>query len=176
MFNFTRHLFTAIAFTIISSALPAIILVAAIAAPVVASQKITSAQVRQTLESMLAATKRQDVTGIMQFIAPDATISVSMQSSLGAQQMELNRDEYRDYLDQAFRSMKSYSSKYSNLKINISPNGKTAAARLKLEEVAVLRVYNSTVRSVSDEVLKFAIVDGKLLITSVEAKSTVDVK
>ena len=149
-------------------------------APDLIKQSRTSAiserQIRGIFNAMATATKQQDVDGIVKYMAPTIAIKMTLRLGKGSQQLNLTREEYRQYLEQGFAITQRYSSQYKNLKIQIAPNGQTGTATYTLVEEVTLKNQPVTVRSTSQETVKFEGIKGEILATAVTSTSTIEVK
>ncbi len=138
------------------------------------ASSITEAQVRQILNEMQTAVNKRSVADLVKFIAPNAVIEVNMQTMAGSQRVRLNREEYSQYLQQSYDLMENYRYKISNLKIKIAPNKKTATASYVLREEATVQNQAMTVHSTS--LMKLAVMQNRILVTSLSATSTVNLQ
>jgi ketosteroid isomerase-like protein len=179
--NLTRWV-TAIA---ISFAVGAVVLGDVFAAPaaqslnLVASQQantINENQIREILEQMKLASSQKDTKAIMQFLAPDAIVQVTVEAMGKSQTMNLTRAQYYQYLQQGFYITDTYNGKYSNLKIQVTPNRKAAIATYVLDEEVTLKKQPGTLVSSSDASMRFEIVKGQILVTNLKSTSRLGIK
>ncbi len=137
---------------------------------------IRESQIRQILHAMEVAVVHKDVDGILKYMASKITIKVTIQLGAGSQTLNLTRSQYRQYLQQGFEITERYSGKYTNLKIKIAPDGKTATASYTLVEEATLNGQPGTFISTAQETVKFERVQGQLLETSATSNAAIEVK
>lgn len=135
-------------------------------------QKITESHVRRIISAMKTAADNRNVAGIVRYLSPKAAIEMTVQTPGGSQSLSFSRDEYRRYYQQGVQSIQSSSSSYSNLKIKIAPDGKTATATFNIIEQATTNGQPLTTRTA--ETVNFAIVDGQVVITSIKAISRLE--
>ncbi|MBW4693187.1 MAG: nuclear transport factor 2 family protein [Lyngbya sp. HA4199-MV5] len=138
--------------------------------------RIYDSQIRKILAAMAAAANQKDVEGLMKYMAPDITIKLTLRVGKGSQELNLSRAEYKQYLQQGFEATERYSGKYTNLKIQIAPNGKTGTATYTLVEEAKLKGQPVTLISTSQETITFEHIKGEILATAVMGDSTIVVK
>ncbi|MBW4678659.1 MAG: nuclear transport factor 2 family protein [Microcoleus vaginatus WJT46-NPBG5] len=135
------------------------------------TQKITESQIRNILEQMKVATKNRNADTITKFMSPKIAIEVTLQAATGSQTLRLSREEYRGYLEQGFQRMQNYNGSYSNLKVQVSPDGKTATATFNANEEITFQ--GQKIRSNSAETIRFELIQGKILATSLKAVSRI---
>ncbi|MBW4472687.1 MAG: nuclear transport factor 2 family protein [Stenomitos rutilans HA7619-LM2] len=138
--------------------------------------RIRESDIRKILNAMEAAANRKDVDGILKYMAPNITIKITVQLGAGAQQLSLSREQYRQYLQQGFATTERRSGNYTNLKIQVAPNGQTATATYTLREEATLKGQPGTFVSTSQETVKFARIKGQLLETAATSNAMIEVK
>lgn len=135
-------------------------------------QKITETQIRQILEQIRAAAKNRNASAIAKFMSPKVAIELTVQSASGSQTIRLSRDEYISYLQQGFAMRESYNTSYSNINIKIAPDGKSAIATFNVTEEVSLG--EQTIQSTSSETVKFELMQGQILATSLKAVSRLE--
>ena len=138
--------------------------------------QIRESQIRNILDAMEAAASQKNVDGILKYMAPNIIIKITVQLGGQAQQINLSREQYRQYLQQGFQSTQARRGKYTNLKIQIAPNGKTATATYTLIEEATLNGQPGTFQSTTQETVKFERIRGQLLETAVTSNAAIEVK
>lgn len=138
--------------------------------------QIRESQIRAILDAMETAANQKDVAGIVKYMAPNITIKITVQLGTGAQSLSLSREQYRQYLQQGFETAERRSSNYTNLKIQVAPNGQTATATYTLIEEAVLKGQPGTFVSTSQETVKFERIKGQILETSATSHSTIEAR
>lgn len=137
---------------------------------------IRESEIRNILDAMEAAASQKDVDGILKYMAPTITIKITVQLGSRAQSISLTREQYRQYLQQGFQATQTRRGNYTNLKIQIAPNGKTATASYTLVEEATLEGQSGTFKSTAQETVKFERIKGQLLETAVTSKATIEAK
>ncbi|MBD2018723.1 nuclear transport factor 2 family protein [Leptolyngbya sp. FACHB-36] len=139
--------------------------------------RISAGQVQQILDAVQQATEKADIKTILSYLAPNATLEIRTQSSLtGPQTLKLSREEYRRYLEEGFQLIKASSSRMSDLKVQVAPNGRTAIATYQITEETTLKDQPITFSSVGTESVTFAIVQGRVLATQVRSNARVEIK
>ena len=137
---------------------------------------ISERQIRAIFNATKLAAEQKDVDGIMKYMAPNITIKMTLKLGSNSQQLSLSRAQYQQYLQQGFETTQRYSSKYTNLKIKIAPDGKTGTASYTLLEEATLKGQPGRLVSTSQETVKFERIKGQILATAVTSTSTIEMK
>lgn len=137
---------------------------------------VRESQIRNILNAMETAANQKDVDGIVKYMAPNIIIKMTLKLGTGSQQLSLSRAQYQQYLQQGFETTQRYSSKYTNLKIKIAPNGKTGTAAYMLVEEATVKGLPGTLVSTSQETIKFERIKGQILATAATSNSTIEMK
>ncbi len=137
---------------------------------------IRESQIRKILDAMEAAASQKDVDGILKYMAPNITIKITVQLGTRAQHITLTREQYRQYLQQGFQTTQTRTGKYTKLKIQVAPNGKTATATYTLVEEATLVGQPGTFKSTTQETVKFEQIKGQILETAATSNATIEVK
>ncbi|NJP08677.1 MAG: nuclear transport factor 2 family protein [Leptolyngbyaceae cyanobacterium RU_5_1] len=138
--------------------------------------KIDVAQIRKILDEMQVAAKKQDTEALVKYLAPDVEIDMTIQSLVGTQTLRLNREQYRQYLEQGFGITQDYSGKYSNLNVQVAANGKTASATYTLVEEVVMKDSAIAITSSTNSLIQFELIQGQILATQLKSTSKVDLK
>lgn len=139
--------------------------------------KLTEPEIRRILDAIQAAAEKRDTDGVMQYMAPNATIDLTLETSIAApQQLTLSANEYRQYLQQGFEITTSYSSQVSNLKVEIDPKGDSATATYRLVEETKLKDQPITITSSGDATIRFERVQGQILATQIRSTSRIEFK
>jgi hypothetical protein len=146
--------------------------------PVAISQNTTinNRQVREILDTMQAASNNRNIENITKFLAPNVVIQMAIQFNANSQNLRLNREQYRQYLQQGFELTERYSGKYSNLKIQVMPNRKSAIATYRLLEEVTLKGQSTGVTSTSNVSMKFEVIQGQILVTVLKTATKLEVK
>lgn len=137
---------------------------------------ITEAEVRAVLDQIIAASRRQDSDAMLQFLAPNATIDLTVRTVAGSRKLTLTRQQYADYLKQGLAAIEQHQSKYSGIKVRIAPDGKTATATYTVQESSRLRNQAVAIASVSNETVTFQRIQGQLQATTLRAIARVEFK
>ena len=137
---------------------------------------ITEAEVRATLDQIIAASRRQDSEAIVKFLAPNVTIDLTVRTAAGSRKMVLTRQQYADYLKQGLAAIDQYQSKYSVIKVRVAPDGKTATATYTVQESSRLKNQPISIASVSNETVTFQRIQGQLQATTLRAIARVEIK
>lgn len=144
--------------------------------PSVRESQLRESEIRAIFNATKLAAEQKDVEGIMKYMAPNITIKMTLKLGNGSQSLNLSRAQYQQYLQQGFETTQRYSSKYTNLKIKIAPDGKTGTAAYTLMEEATLKGQPVTLVSTSQETIKFERIKGEILATAVTSDSTIEMK
>jgi ketosteroid isomerase-like protein len=134
---------------------------------------INETQIRQIIDAMQAASNSRNLDGIMQHLAPKVVIEMTIESPVAPQSFRLTKNEYRQYLQQGFGMTQNYSGKYSDLKVQVAPNGKSATATYLMTETIIVQNQIS-LNSTSNSAMKFELIQGQILITSFQANTRID--
>ncbi|MBW4578482.1 MAG: nuclear transport factor 2 family protein [Tildeniella nuda ZEHNDER 1965/U140] len=144
--------------------------------PTASKSQLRESEIRAIFNATKLAAEQKDVEGIMKYMAPNITIKMTLKLDNGSQSLNLTRAQYQQYLQQGFEATQRYSSKYTNLKVKIAPDGKTGTASYTLLEEATLKGQPVTLVSTSQETIKFERIKGEILATAVTSDSTIVVK
>lgn len=167
----------AITATIVTLAGPSLVAVPCTLAQQPATTRISEQQVRQILDAVQRATERRDANGILSYLAPNATLEITTESALtGSQTLRLSREEYRRYLEEGLSLIETSSSRLSNLKVRIAPNGKAAIATYQITEETTLKDQPYRVSSRTTEATQFEIVQGRVLATRVKSTARLEIR
>lgn len=139
--------------------------------------KLTEAEIRQILDAIQAAAEKRDTDGVMQYMAPDVKIDLTLETSIAApEQLTLSASEYRQYLQQGFEIIATYSSQVSNLKIQVDPKGDSATATYRLVEETTLKDQPISLTSAGDTTVRFERVQGQILATQIRSTARIEFK
>jgi hypothetical protein len=144
-----------------------------------ATQKATTiseGQIHTILEQMQAASNKRDTKTIMKFLAPNATVLMTIEGMGQSQTMSLTRSQYYQYLQQGFYITENYQGTYADLKIQVMPDRKAAIATYVLNEEVTIKSQPGTIVSSSDATMKFEVVKDKILVTQIKSKSRLGFK
>jgi hypothetical protein len=137
---------------------------------------VTDRQVRKILDTMQAASNNRNIENITKFLAPNVLIQMAIQFNANSQNLRLNREQYRQYLQQGFALTESYSGKYSNLKIQVMPNRKSAIATYRLLEEMTLKGQSTALASTSNVSMKFEVIQNQILVTALKTTTRLELK
>jgi len=132
------------------------------------SLAINEAMVMEVIEASEEAIQRGDIDGVMNLLADNVVIEMSMATPRGKQQKTLTREQYRDTLEKSWHSVKDYQYETSDADIGIDPRRNVAVVTQTIHESMTL--FGQTVRSKSEETSVIEIIDGKPLVTRISAE------
>lgn len=138
--------------------------------------RITADQVRKILDAILLAAKNRDTNTVIKYLAPNAAVNLTVQSPAGTRNLTLNREQYRQYLQQGFELAQGYTTQLSNLKVQVDAAGKQAIATYTLLETVAMNEPAVSVTSTTDAAVRFQLVQGQILATQIKSVSRVEVK
>jgi hypothetical protein len=129
------------------------------------TQKITEAKVRQILQDFINSSKSQDLEKYMKLVAKNCKLESSIKTEAGEfNSVTLNREQLQAVMQQGFSNVDTYKGSINNLKIKISPDGRSATANYNLlEEIITSNGY--IISTTSSESTKFETIDGQILMT-----------
>jgi len=133
------------------------------------TRQVTETQVRQIMNSVKAASLAKDIQGIMQYIAPDALIQVSVQSPFGSQTIRINREEYQRQVAEGFAVMENPRYLDYSLQVQVAPDGLSAIARESTTMTVTIAGQPMMIRSVGQTQLQLR--QGQVLITAIQGQS-----
>lgn len=136
------------------------------------AQKITESQIRKILDEMKGATQNRNAAGVTKFMSANIAIELTVKAASGSQTIRLNRSEYSSYLQQGFAMRENYTGSYSNIKVKIQPDGKSAIATFNFTEQVGFQ--GQTIQSTSSETVKFELIQGQILATSIKAVTSIE--
>ena len=127
---------------------------------------ITREQVNALLDEMERDAKNRDLEALMSHISPDAQFKITIEGFGPTQTMNINRDQYRDYMKQGFAAAEAYEYKRGTTVINIEPDGQSALVADESFESVTMR--GRVIRSVTRDSSTLKLEDGKLVVVSSE--------
>jgi hypothetical protein len=142
--------------------------------PVMASAQsqgeITEAQLTAYVNTVDSATRRGNVNGVVATMAKDVKIktTVVLPSTNEEKVLSLTRSQFATLTRNAMRRRLAYNLVRKNTRFKIYEGGKTATVTSDIYETLTLK--EGTVRGVSSEVAIVNLRDGRLLVTSIEAR------
>lgn len=132
------------------------------------SSKLSEADVYLAMAKVEQAVQQQDCAAIAHWLAPQAEVVIDTRQADSPEPLRLNKSEYLQLLGASWTAAGSrYSHERSNTRVEMAPGGKTATAYATVRENAALQ--GQPISSVSDEVATFAMLNGRLQITYVQA-------
>ena len=115
---------------------------------------------------------KKDVNRVINHMSPDVVINLTMKSAFGMQNIRLTRDEYKSQLEKGWASATYYEYHVANKKITISQDGKSAFTEADVTEV--LEAQGKRTETSSHQKTFLEIIDGKILVTRLDATLDVD--
>jgi len=129
-------------------------------------------KIQSILDKMDDAIRKRDANTHIQFMAPDVSIHVTLKDENGTQKLNFNREEYRQHLIDAFGVVEDYTFSRSTLDIQIENGGfKGTAVTHVLEKITIRGIR---LQSTTREISKFKLINGKILLTSLEVVSQLE--
>ncbi len=133
---------------------------------------ITEEDIKWMMRDVEDANMKRDVNRVINHMAPDVIINLTMKSAFGMQNVRLTRDEYKAQLEKGWASATYYEYRVTNKKLTISEDGKSAFTESDVNEV--LEVQGKRAETSSHQKTFLEIVDGKILVTRLDATLDVD--
>jgi hypothetical protein len=109
----------------------------------------------------------KDTERVIEHMAPFVVIDVTMNSADGPQRVQMSRDQYREELNKVFSKLTHYEYRRENDRISISDDNRRALAESDIFESFVMN--GKETRMTTHEKTVMEIIDGKLLVTHVDA-------
>lgn len=133
-------------------------------------QPITESDVLALVSALDTASRKGNIPGIIAPLARDVKIkmTVSAPGSDQEQVLNLTKDQYALHTRRGMRRRLTYHLERKNTRIKIYDDNKTAMVTSDLYETLTIR--QGTLRAVSSEVAILNLRNGRLLITSLEAR------
>jgi ketosteroid isomerase-like protein len=136
------------------------------------SKVITEEDIKWMMRDVEDANKKKDVNRVINHMAPDIVINLTMKSAFGMQNIRFTRDEYKAHIEEGWAKATLYEYHVTNKKLTISEDGRSAFTESDVTEV--LEVQGKRAESSSHQKTFLEIVDGKILVTRLDA--TLDVE
>jgi hypothetical protein len=132
---------------------------------------ISESAVHATLNAIDRAARKGNVPGIIAPLARDIKIrmTVSAQGSTKEHVLNLNKDQYAFHTRNAMRRRLAYYLERKNTRVKIYDDLQTAMVTSDVYETLTIR--QGTLRAVSSEVAILNLRNGKIVITSIEART-----
>jgi hypothetical protein len=132
--------------------------------------QITESQILAVLNSIDRASKKGNIAGIIAPLARDVKIKMTVSAPGSSQEQVLNltKDQYALHTRQGIRRRLAYQYLRKNTRIKIYDD-QTASVTSDVYESLTIR--QGTLRAVSSEVAILSVRNGKIVITSLEART-----
>jgi hypothetical protein len=128
---------------------------------------ITQNDVLAIIDEVKRATLDKDVDGVIKYLAPFVIINLSMETPFGMQMTQMSRDQYKEELQKVYSKATHHEYRCENVKISISDDSRSAIVETDVIERIV--VEGQDVRTKTHEKTVMEIIDGKLLVTTLDA-------
>lgn len=128
---------------------------------------ITESEVRSIMDSVEAATLEKDIDGVVEHMARDVIINVTVDTPFGPQRQRLTREEFREQTRKGWAMAGQYDYRREKEGISIAEDGLTATVRTDIRET--MTIQGRRVRTTTRETATLAVVDGRILVTALEA-------
>lgn len=139
---------------------------------VMGASPLSERSLRAIMDKMDEAVQERDPGGMVRFMTPGILIEVIVKSEQGTSELSMTRDQYRQHLAKAFLAIDEYSFSRTILNIHIESDHLHATVISHISEKITLR--GMTLLSETREIAKFTVIDGQILISSLEAFSKVE--
>jgi hypothetical protein len=134
--------------------------------PPKAETRLTRESIDLLLAALDQATRRKDVEGVLEHIAPSATITIHMKQGSQQQIATLTRDEYRTTLQMSFAFPSAHDYTRVGTTVSLAPDERSAKVSFKSTET--LRHARRDLKVEGDETLIFKVLDDRPMIVSLE--------
>lgn len=132
------------------------------------SSKLSEGDVYLAMAKVEQAVQQQDCAAIAHWLAPEAEVVIDMRHADSPEPLRLNKSEYLQLLGKSWNAAGAYyTHERSSTRVEMARGGKTAVGYATVRENAALQ--GQPITSISDEVATFAMLDGRLQITYVQA-------
>jgi len=129
---------------------------------------ITEENVLAVISAMDKAARAAKVDDIAAHIADDVRIKMAVEVAGVEQEIELDREKFIFHTRRGFSKRVAYESSRQKTEVTISKDGRRAMVTSELFEK--LTQADGTLRAVSSEIYVFNLRDGKILVTSYDAR------
>ena len=135
------------------------------------TDEITESKVLAMIESVDRAARKGNVPGIIGVLAKDVKITVTFTNPADGTEhvLKFNKEQYALSVRQAIRQRVEYEFNRNNTRVTISKDRKTAMVISDVYETVTIQ--ESTVRGATSEVTILSLLDGKILVTSIEGRT-----
>jgi hypothetical protein len=136
-----------------------------------AQNEITESQLTAYVNSVDSASRKGNIAGVVATLANDVKIKMSIVTLNSDQEkvLTLTKQQYASNTRSVMRRRLAYSLERKNTRFEIYEGAKTATVTSDIYETLTLR--QGTLRTVSSEVAIVTLRNGKLLVTSIEART-----
>ncbi|GFE68859.1 hypothetical protein [Chroococcus sp. FPU101] len=131
-----------------------------------ATNKITEAAILKILEDLKAAREKEDIDGMLKYIAPFAYTEVTVQTDSGRLTVNVQGlEEHRDLLTKAAQFRNASTTLNESAEVDISTDGNFAIATLNTTD-QITTSQGSTVLTSGTDILRFGMVNNQPMIVS----------
>jgi hypothetical protein len=128
---------------------------------------VTENDVVAIIDEVERVTLAKDINGVIKHLAPFVIINLSMETPFGIQRVQMSRDQYKEELQKLFSKASHHEYRYENVKITVSDDSRSAVVESDVIERIVME--GKDIRTKTHERTVIEIIDGKLLVTSLDA-------
>jgi hypothetical protein len=132
-----------------------------------AYESITENDIREIMINVENSARNRDIEGVIRYLSPDIVIKISMDTLFGLQTEQWTLTKYKIETENSWALSSSYEYNRENEEITVSDDGKSAIVKTDILEV--ITVQGQTIRQKTHEKVRIEIIDGKLMVTSIEA-------
>jgi hypothetical protein len=136
------------------------------------SDKLTELQVKSVLDDIKTGVEIQNSDYIVNLLAEDVKIDITMSPSLGGQRMLMNKSEYKIALDIGWEMGTQLSYKIEDTTISMNADLKSANVTAVVMEAT--KMMEKIIYSKTYEKVTIRLIDGKPLITHITARIELD--
>lgn len=131
-----------------------------------ANNKITEAAIMKILADLRTAREKEDINGMLKYIAPFAYTEVTVQTDSGRLTVNVQGlDEHRDLLSKAAQFRNASTTLDESAKVDVSADGTYAIATLSSTD-QITTSNGATVMTASNDILRFGMVNNQPMIVS----------
>lgn len=141
-----------------------------IAASAASAASLTEASIEDMLNTMDHAIQNRSAEGVGKLLSNSFKMTLEMTAYGQKQVMNTNRDEYLDMLREAWAGVTGYKYERTNVKITMLPGG--TSAKVTAQVLETVTVQGQSLTTVSAETATVQLIDGRVLVTEVFARSS----
>ncbi len=131
--------------------------------------KLTEASVQEAITQADQASQRRDLPFFEQLLAPDAVATLDMRAANIPEPLQLNKSQYLQLMKVGWDAVGSnYRMERSNVRIDITPSGKSASVSATVSEFTTFQGTPSN--STSHQSLTYALIKDKLQVTRINVE------